>query len=280
MKKLICLVVVLFSLTVCVTADEKDIIVILNGEAVEFSGTLPIIVEGRVMVPMRAIFEALGAEVTWNQQEQTAYAKKKRTEIEIQIGNQFMRKNWSTITLDVAFVLENGRTLVPVRAIAESFGVTVEWDSDNRVVRLLNDKVVFNNMYLDLIGLTKDEIDNKLGDFTIEWLNGPVWVYGNESVMVGFTELTNNYDISENSEAFVLYTSIDDILYNIPDNLTIQDLSEIFGDGVSGYASELDLDIVEYKYKNVKIYFYCDQNGNILKELAAEIVEINRGWYM
>ena len=94
----------------------------------------PINVEGRVLVPLRSIFEALGAEVTWNQSTQTATAVKDNITVTIKIGDSFLMRNGQRIPLDVPAQLVNNRTLIPARAVAEAFGATVNWDASTRTV--------------------------------------------------------------------------------------------------------------------------------------------------
>ena len=86
------------------------------------------------MVPLRAIFEALGADVDWDDATKTITAVKGETTIKMQIGNDKMTRNGTESTLDSAPVIIDSRTLVPVRAIAESFGSDVSWDGETKTV--------------------------------------------------------------------------------------------------------------------------------------------------
>lgn len=109
------------------------ITVILNGEKVLFDQE-PIIKDGRTLVPIRAIFEALGASVEWNQETQTVIAKRADVEIELTIGMNIITVNGKSKTMDVSAQLVSGRTMVPARVIAEAFGCSVSWDNDTRTV--------------------------------------------------------------------------------------------------------------------------------------------------
>lgn len=117
--------------TAAVVAD--GISVVCNGERLAFD-TEPIIVEGRTLVPLRKIFEALGAEVEWNDTTKTVTAKKNEREIELTIGKAEMRVNDKTIALDTAAMIVNDRTLVPVRAVSEGMGASVDWDDATKTV--------------------------------------------------------------------------------------------------------------------------------------------------
>lgn len=110
-----------------------EISVVVDGKAIAFDQP-PIVENNRTLVPMRAIFEAIGAEIFWNESTQTVTATKGSTTIVIQIGNNIMTKNGGEIALDIPAKLINSRTLVPVRAISEAFGATVKWDEENNTV--------------------------------------------------------------------------------------------------------------------------------------------------
>jgi Copper amine oxidase N-terminal domain. len=85
---------------------------------------------------MRKIFESLGAAVDWNETTQTITATKDDTKIVMQISKNDMQVNDKTITLDVPPQIIDDRTLVPVRAVAESFDADVSWDNEKQVVSI------------------------------------------------------------------------------------------------------------------------------------------------
>jgi len=115
--------------------------VTLNGENISFDQP-PIMESGRTLVPLRAIFEALGAEVDWNGDTQTVTAVKDGVTVTLRIGSYDLIKSGhaptQTSTLDVPPQLVGGRTMVPARAVAESFGATVDWCGDTRTVIITN----------------------------------------------------------------------------------------------------------------------------------------------
>lgn len=113
----------------------RVITVLLNGKKIEFD-VLPQLINGRTMVPLRFIFEALGAEVTWDDATQTAKGVKGDTTVTIKIGENALYKNGTKVELDVPAQLVNDRTLVPVRAISESYDVQVGWDDATSTVSL------------------------------------------------------------------------------------------------------------------------------------------------
>ncbi len=94
----------------------------------------PLVINGRTLAPVRAIFEALGATVEWKNDTREVVSTKGDTTITMAIDNSTMYKNGEAITLDVAPQIIGERTLVPVRAIAEAFNCKVEWNNDTQTV--------------------------------------------------------------------------------------------------------------------------------------------------
>ena len=119
-----------------VSPEQKgEISVFINGTRIEFDQP-PIMESDRVLVPLRAIFEALGAEVDWEEVTSTVTAKKNGIEIILQIGSNILFRNGEEIELDVPPKIVNDRTLVPIRAVSEGLGARVEWDGDALAVRI------------------------------------------------------------------------------------------------------------------------------------------------
>ena len=119
----------------CVLAKSNDITVTYDGENISFD-VQPEIVDDRVMVPMRTIFETFGAKVKWDSDTQTITAKKKSKTIQMTIGSSDMTKNDETYSFDVSPIIEDGRTLVPIRAISDMLGLDVEWNEKNNTVKI------------------------------------------------------------------------------------------------------------------------------------------------
>ena len=138
MKKIILLLVIcILAFTFSVQASEapKEITVYVDGSKLEFD-VPPTSEKGRTLVPMRYIFEALGAEVKWSQEENKVIATKDDIIIHITPGNSIMYRNDAPITLDVPAKAVDGRTLVPVRAISEALDAKVVWDGDTYTVNI------------------------------------------------------------------------------------------------------------------------------------------------
>jgi len=88
------------------------------------------------MVPLRKIFESFGVDVQWDGDTRTITTTKDGTTIIMQIGNPVITVNGKEITLDVPPQIVSDRTLVPLRAVAESFNLDVRWDEENQIVNI------------------------------------------------------------------------------------------------------------------------------------------------
>ena len=145
MKKIIISLILCVALLIPVMASASSDITVLVNNSQLVTDVAPKIVEGRTMLPMRAIFERLGATVTWMETDKIIFATKGEYLIVMQIDNNLMsvRKSGEdsnkSVTLDVAPFIEEGRTLVPVRAVAEALDAKVDWDKDTRTV-IINTK--------------------------------------------------------------------------------------------------------------------------------------------
>ena len=136
MKKLISVlltIIMAVSATAIPAIANDNITVKLDGKEVAFD-VAPQLVNERTMVPVRAIFEALGATVEWDQQTNTVTSSKDGTVIQLTINNPIMKVNGREVVLDTAACIIGERTLVPVRAISESFNLNVDWDGTAKTV--------------------------------------------------------------------------------------------------------------------------------------------------
>ncbi|KPV57141.1 hypothetical protein QJ48_23900 [Paenibacillus sp. A3] len=107
----------------------------VDGKAVPFEQP-PVLIEGNTLTPLRAIFEAMGAKVEWDEGTRTATGKKGSTNVSVTIGSGFASINSEAYPLEAPARLVNGHTMVPARFIGEAFGGKVEWDGETRTVRI------------------------------------------------------------------------------------------------------------------------------------------------
>lgn len=114
---------------------EETVRVVIGGKEIVFDCPATVR-DGCTMVPMRKIFEELGADVSWDGETQTAQGEKDGNVCKITIGDNKLYKNGQAKELLAPAILENGRTLVHVRAIAEAFENNVLWDGDKGLVTI------------------------------------------------------------------------------------------------------------------------------------------------
>lgn len=123
-------------LSPAVAGQQKAIQVIVDGDIVNFANEKPQSFGGRTLVPMRPIFEALGAEVDYDLVHKRIFARKDNLEIELTIGDLIAKKNGAEITMDVAPLLRKGSTLVPLRFVAESLEADVTYDKVKNLITI------------------------------------------------------------------------------------------------------------------------------------------------
>ena len=114
---------------------NNDISIILNENKLSFTQS-PVIENGTTLVPMRAIFEAMGASVKWDGTTQTVTSIKDDTTISLTLNKETATVNDNSIALAVPAKLINGNTMVPLRFVGESLGAEVNWDGASKTITI------------------------------------------------------------------------------------------------------------------------------------------------
>ncbi len=210
---LVLFVVLIFSLSPILA--ESQISVIVNSKQVQFD-VPPVIENGRTLVPLRAIFEALGAVVSWEPSTRTVTGVKGTKTIILTIDRTDATVNGIQKALDVPATIRNNRTLVPLRFISESLGSIVSWDGTSRTATI-NDaglKVSFIDVgQADSIlvetpngkSLLIDAGNNEDGDFVVSYIKSKglnkidviVGTHYHEDHIGGLDTVINNFDIGK-----------------------------------------------------------------------------------
>lgn len=140
MKRFLCVIIcVLIAAPVGVFAAEDEISVIVSGEKVSFD-VMPEIIGGRTFVPVRAIFEAMGADVEWNADLMKVTGEKLGRTVELTVGRKEAFYGSRAVNMDAEPIIKDGRTLVPVRYVAEGLGYKAEWNGSNKTVTITHDE--------------------------------------------------------------------------------------------------------------------------------------------
>ncbi len=236
------------------TIEEDDIIVSLNGVPIMFDQK-PIMYDDRVLVPVRAIFEALGYEVEWNESRQQVTAKNSDNVLNMWVNDKELYHNDNLIGLDVSPMLIGDRVLVPVRVISQCAGYDVNWYGNTKTVTITEPSGT-------------EDYSNYIG----------VWQYFNPGATTPDVELIINeisngivyYDIlfyrlagyenqkaSINSDGKVDFSTVRNENSSAPISGTMQ-----FGN------NKVILDITSSEFMNIKpqtIDFYIKSSDSILK---------------
>jgi N-acetylmuramoyl-L-alanine amidase len=114
--------------------------VILNGRELDFE-VPPIIENSRTLVPLRGIFEAMGANVDWNAASRVVTASKGAIAVILPVDSSTAIVNGNPCILDVPPRIVSGRTLAPLRFVGEAFGGRVTWDGKTKTVYISNASV-------------------------------------------------------------------------------------------------------------------------------------------
>lgn len=144
MKRFLILLLAVMTLSAYSVTAAENVEIYIDNELLECEVN-PVNIDGRVLVPMRVIFEALGLQVFWNGENRTVWAERgdeficipiDSAEIGTGVKNSDGADVWvDTIQVDVPAQIINDRTFVPVRAVSETLGSRVSWDGErNRVV--------------------------------------------------------------------------------------------------------------------------------------------------
>lgn len=128
------------SLSTFYTVNQTgQIIVFIDGQLQSYSKP-PVKMNARVLVPMRAVFEAFGAKVDWDEATQSVTATRGNDVIHLTIGSKIAYKNGQRIVMDVPAILYNNETtMVPIRFVSEALGATVSWDGYSNSVIISNE---------------------------------------------------------------------------------------------------------------------------------------------
>ena len=124
----------LITLAAMAAAHAQNIGVTVDGRAVRFDGAQPRMVNNSVLVPLRGVFEEIGANVLWNQAKQEVTATKGDRTIRLVIGERFADVAGRAVQLAVPAQVKNGSTLVPLRFLSEALGAQVRWNPNSMMV--------------------------------------------------------------------------------------------------------------------------------------------------
>ena len=109
----------------------------VNGQSQEIDpgrGTAPVLRNARTLLPIRAVVESFGAYIVWDESEEKVTVYAGDVTMQFWINSTKAVVNNKTYTMDIAPILINGRTFMPLRFIAENMGLSVGWNDANQTV--------------------------------------------------------------------------------------------------------------------------------------------------
>jgi len=202
-----------------------NITVLMNGKPIVFD-VQPQNINGRVMVPFRAVGEAIGAKVEWNADTKSVWMYRNGQYIGLTIGDRTIRIGKMggpeiPIVLDVAPRILNGRTLVPVRAVSEGLNCLVQWDGPLNTVKIVantateptanskeqllaviegNINSLNNKFSIDTVGLPSDTIGMNICDYFLNVLEARTkwWNYSSDGKKYTYIEYDVTYSMYAN----------------------------------------------------------------------------------
>ncbi|MGO4886908.1 stalk domain-containing protein [Anaerobacillus sp. MEB173] len=282
-------VLFIFSVSGYDSAEASKDRVIIEG------GTLS---ESRTIVPMRAIFEELGATVQWNSADRTVTAYKDMITVTLKIGSKQSFVNENAISIDVPAQIVKGKTYVPLRFVSDALGADVHWDKNLRTVTIeAGEKtliVLVNHRQqkeFSILGIEIGDQESKV----MALAGKPVTTYKSE---YGFTwnvyhnEFKNYYQVGiKNDTVVALYTN--DKLFKtksqLPVTSTKKDVQFKYGTpsnainkGTTKYlyeSKDQDLFFIDDYYITVFYDSFLDYQISGLQLIRKDIEHMKKGFY-
>lgn len=140
---------------------EKEITIVLDGRSLKMD-VAPMVQNERTMVPIRAVAEALGADVEWVQDTQQIVMTRAGVTVTMTLNSTTATIDGEAVEMDVAPYAVLGRTLIPARYVAEFFGQKVDWDGEKRQVLITENKAVAGDSNLEAWALAMGAIRGRM----------------------------------------------------------------------------------------------------------------------
>lgn len=256
MKKIISLmlvVAVIISSLCTFSVAASGIKIQINGQNKVFD-VMPQIVDGRTLVPMRGIFEEFGADIHWDEKTRTVKATVGDITVTLIVNYPRGDVNGKDVNLDVPPKIIDGRTMVPVRFIAEALGCKVDWDGNSQTV-IITGKITGNT----------DGTSDSSKDLTIGEMES--LEYKNHSLGIGF-KLPNGWIFLSREEINDLYGYVGKIM-NIDDYMTVLEANGSYLDMSASSPLGDNIQVTVNKSFGISEKEYCQQVALSLSQQVA-----------
>lgn len=188
MKRIASVGLALFMLTGTTSFADTNVNIQIDGKPMQ-NGAGAIIMENRTMVPFRAVFEELGADmIQWDKETKTITGVKGDTTIILSIGNNVCFVNGEPQTVEVPPVILNSSTLVPLSFISEKLGYHVGWHASSKTVKIMSEEY-----YLSVGSKEMDELKNVSSNTNQPKPANPTTPTPNVNPQKGTTEQTGQF---------------------------------------------------------------------------------------
>jgi hypothetical protein len=256
--------------------------VVLNGNKLAFI-VPPRIDNGRTLVPLRTIFESIGATVNWDEDSQTVTAIKGSNTIKLQIGAYSATINDKPVSLDVPGVIVDGRTMVPLRFVSEAMGCKVDWLEETQTV-LITDTSSLDpktSIYCDPKGrfavtYPKDWFvqTNFPITFLKQQINIDFRVDGNPWESISYTSHPNVVIVATKANqyyslALIKAYSSNNIKQAFPDSKVIS-VKDITFDGIPGFEADYSVSVNGVNYISKDLYCLT---GDCMFEITTNYIQ-------
>ncbi len=121
-------------------ANQAPLTVVVDGQPVTFEGAQPRVYLGRIMVPVRGVFEQIGCYVEYDPAKHVITAQYQNQSVVLRLGNRIANRNGAEILMEVPAVVIAGNALVPLRFLAESIGAHVDYDAPSNTVTIKTER--------------------------------------------------------------------------------------------------------------------------------------------
>ncbi len=199
--------------------------------------TPPTVVNGRVMVPARPIFEALGCSVSWDSSTQTISAVNisNLDSIDLVLNKSTATINDKSYTLDTPAQIINGSTMVPLRFVAEGFNCNVKWDSKTQTASITRN-IKRITEYVPYSAGDNATLAQNIANGNVVYMNGQYWATPEYATSLANAQIVYSNDISGDEELVDVASR-----YPTPTNTFSESTEEV-------KSEENDIDGVENKY--------------------------------
>lgn len=117
-----------------ISTQEVVLSVTVDGDPVHFPDVQPVLMNGRVLVPLRGVFEKMDVDVEWDKATRTVTASRPGADVEFGFDETTAIVNGKVVEMGQPAIILKGRAMVPLRFLSETVGAKVEWQRDTRTV--------------------------------------------------------------------------------------------------------------------------------------------------